>query len=205
MNVGDWWVIWELCERQILPSREQQRFQWAAGDFWISFLNCTMTSPMRKAKTRVEHPTTPNPLSWCFPSPPSPTHEEFHVQTGFFGGIQWSGRCWSSQMMISVWTGISLHLLQLFLISAVLSAQCLELQMISLHVKIPCCVWPGKRGLFISWKHLQGAAAFPILLCWEVSLRFILFNKHHTDRGGGKKIHMENAAVFIYTAQCSNF
>lgn len=38
-------------------------------------------------------------------------------------------------------------------------------------------------GSFISWEHLQGAAAFPILLCWEVSLRLIPFNKHHTDGG----------------------
>lgn len=96
----------------------------------------------------TQHPTTPNPLSWWFPSPASPRHEEVCVQAGFWGN-EWSGRCWSSQVMVSVWTGITLHLLQIFLISAVFPAQYLEFQMILLHVKTSSCVWPGS-GVYLS-------------------------------------------------------
>lgn len=65
------------------------------------------------------------------------------------GGNEWSGRGWTSQVMVSVWTGISLHLLQIFLIPAVFPARWLELLMIFLHVKISCCAWPGS-GVYLS-------------------------------------------------------
>lgn len=96
----------------------------------------------------VLNTTAPTPLSWWFPSPTRPNHEEVSVHTGF-GGNEWSGRGWTSQVMVSVWTGISLHLLQIFLIPAVFPARWLELLMIFLHVKICCCVWPGS-GVYLS-------------------------------------------------------
>lgn len=96
----------------------------------------------------VLNTTAPTPLSWWFPSPTSPSHEEVSVHTGF-GGNEWSGRGWTSQVMVSVWTGISLHLLQIFLIPAVFPARWLELLMIFLHVKISCCAWPGS-GVYLS-------------------------------------------------------
>lgn len=142
-----------MCERQILPSTQQQRFQQPAGDSWIAFLSCT-TFPWDSqgtAKLReilVLNTTAPTPLSWWFPSPTSPNHEEVSVHAGF-GGNEGSGRGWTSQVMVSVWTGISLHLLQIFLIPAMFPARWLELLMIFLHVKVSCCAWPGS-GVYLS-------------------------------------------------------
>lgn len=200
MNIGDCWVIRELCERQTLPSGQQQRFQQAAGDFWIAFLNCT-TFPW-DPQGGAKHPTTPNPLSWWFPSPASPSDEEVFVHAGF-GGKEWSGRSGSCPVMVSVWFGISLLLLQIFLISAVFPARCWEFQMIFLHVQIPCCVWPGSGVYLSAGSTCREQLHFPFCCAGKYpSDLFFLINI--TQMGGGK-IHMENAAVFIYTAQCSNF
>lgn len=98
MNMGDCWVIRELCERQILPPREQQRFQQPAGisglHSWIApgFHKITKEEPKwDRSLCWTQHPTTPNPLSWCFPSPPSPSHEEVCVHTEFWGKLSGQG------------------------------------------------------------------------------------------------------------------